>query len=350
MERESDQYKFRNELLKQYVYLAFATSLLVAPLEYHGGMAVLGLVLNAFSVVMFLLIFSIRNSAMYLMNSRLFMVAISGLFLAGFIYSSPYVDNRYFLLLYPIAAFSIRGTKEGIVWAGSLLFCFIPTFLLLHHGESGISFILFAIAFFMVSYVVYYYRFYEIRNFQHIGQIQAEKDRLLNMKEAEARQLQTLSHTDFLTGLYNRHKLDAVLANAIVESRERERPFGIILLDVDHFKQVNDKYGHQAGDALLKEMATLLKGNIRDADVVGRWGGEEFLVISPDNHEQGTLSLAEKLRSVVASHAFPVVNAKTISLGASNFRDGDTTESLIERCDEALYRAKHHGRNRVEAG
>lgn len=347
---ENDQYKYRNELLRQYVYLAFTVSLLIAPLEYLEGMRELGIVLNVFSAIMAYLIFLTRASSTYVRSSRLFMVAISCLFFAGFLYSTPEVDNKYFLLLYPIASFSIRGVKEGIIWAASLMLLFVMAFFALPHGNADFSFVFFAVAFFMVSYVVYYYRFYELLNFEHISKVQEEKERVIRLKEAEASRLKHLSHTDFLTGLFNRHKLDAVLAEEIGLCQSHGRPLGFMLLDVDHFKQVNDTYGHQVGDELLQEMAELLRTNVRVTDVVGRWGGEEFVVVTPGIDLQSMATLAEKLRAVVECHHFPVVGKKTVSIGIAGYVDGDGVESLVRRSDEALYRAKNGGRNRVEQG
>lgn len=343
-----DQYKYRNELLKQYIYLAFAISPIVAPLEYFGGMRILAYVLGVFALVMSYLVFLTRDSAKYVTASRVFMFAITGLFFAGFVYSTPAVDNSYFLLLYPIASFSIRGVNEGLVWSSSLLLSFVVAFFLLPVHHSLFSFVFFGIAFFMVSYVVYYYRYYEILNFQHIGKVQEEKERIIRAKEAEAKKLETLSMTDFLTGLFNRHKLDAVLDAEIRKSHDHGGTFGIMLLDLDYFKRVNDTYGHQVGDKLLQGVAGRLRNNVRDSDIVGRWGGEEFVVISPGNDRNGMVCLAEKIRTIIESEPFDRVGQKTVSIGVTSFDKDDTVKSLIRRSDTALYRAKNNGRNRVE--
>lgn len=161
-------------------------------------------------------------------------------------------------------------------------------------------------------------------------------------------QLLQLAVTDSLTGLYNRLKLDQVLTDELKRSRRYGSAFAIILLDVDHFKTVNDSFGHAVGDQVLVEIGRLLTQGTRSVDVVGRWGGEEFLVICCDTEFKGAVALAEKLRQAIAEHAFAVVGQKTASFGVSAIRSGDTIPVVMARTDSALYRSKSRGRNRVE--
>jgi len=161
------------------------------------------------------------------------------------------------------------------------------------------------------------------------------------------RDIKKLSETDKLTQLYNRVKLDYTLENVLFEAKNNAAMFGLIMIDIDHFKQVNDCFGHLAGDAVLVELATLFKTSIRSTDLIGRWGGEEFLVILPDTDEIGAMKLAETLRRVVSENHFSQQEHITISLGVSVF-DGDTNvDSVIYRADQALYQAKENGKNRV---
>ena len=161
-------------------------------------------------------------------------------------------------------------------------------------------------------------------------------------------QLEALSVTDHLTQLYNRAKLDLALEQEIQRSRRHPIGLGVIMVDVDHFKQVNDRHGHQVGDQVLVAMAELLKRRVRVSDMVGRWGGEEFLVLCPGADLEGVRNLAEDLRLAVAEHEFPVVERKTASFGVAACQEGDSVESLVARADRALYAAKANGRNRVE--
>ncbi len=168
--------------------------------------------------------------------------------------------------------------------------------------------------------------------------------------EDQNRMFKRQSITDALTGIYNRLKLDEDLSYAIKRSKRTQREFSIILLDIDNFKRVNDRFGHLVGDELLKEFAALLTGAIRQSDIVGRWGGEEFLVICPDTDRQGGETLAEQLRQRIAAHEFPEKRELNASLGVAVHQPDESADTLIARVDKALYRAKEQGRNRVEVG
>ena len=157
------------------------------------------------------------------------------------------------------------------------------------------------------------------------------------------------SITDSLTGIYNRLKLDEDLSYAIKRAKRTKIEFSIILLDIDYFKRVNDCFGHLVGDELLKELSALLMDSIRESDIVGRWGGEEFLIICPDTDLEGCESLAEHIRSRISEREFAEKIALTASFGVAVQQSDETAESLLARVDNALYRAKKYGRNRVEA-
>ena len=161
------------------------------------------------------------------------------------------------------------------------------------------------------------------------------------------RALAHLSVTDQLTDLFNRQKLGEVFANELQRTRRFGQPFSVILLDIDHFKQVNDEHGHLTGDKVLVALARLMSSMTRETDVVGRWGGEEFLTICPHTDQAGALILAEKIREAIAAFDFPVVHHVTASLGVSSCRPDDDVDRLIARADAALYQAKREGRNRV---
>jgi diguanylate cyclase (GGDEF)-like protein len=163
-------------------------------------------------------------------------------------------------------------------------------------------------------------------------------------------ELAQMAITDRLTGLCNRLYLDRKLQTEFAAAKRYGTVFSLIILDMDHFKFVNDTYGHVAGDAVLVAIAELLKGHHRDADMVGRWGGEEFLVICPQTPVEGALIAAEHLRRSVAQHDFPHVGRRTASFGVAAYRAGDSILSLTARADRGLYLAKDSGRNRVIAG
>jgi diguanylate cyclase (GGDEF)-like protein len=157
-----------------------------------------------------------------------------------------------------------------------------------------------------------------------------------------------MSTSDFLTGIYNRRKFDEILSVEIERVNRYEQFLSIGILDIDHFKIVNDTYGHQAGDKVLQELTKLIAQHIRKVDYLARYGGEEFVILSPNTGLTGMYQLAEKLRHTIEAHAFHGQNRITISLGVAQYSFGETKPTFIERADAALYQAKAKGRNRVE--
>jgi polar amino acid transport system substrate-binding protein len=165
--------------------------------------------------------------------------------------------------------------------------------------------------------------------------------------EHKNRQLEMLAVTDKLTGLYNRSKLDEVLGSEIGRSVRYNRTFCVCIVDIDHFKSVNDTHGHQEGDRVLVSFSQLLRAGTRKTDIVGRWGGEEFIIISPETGLDGMLTMAENIRRLIEGHSFGTAGAGTASFGVTCSCADDSPESIIKRADDALYEAKKAGRNRT---
>lgn len=170
--------------------------------------------------------------------------------------------------------------------------------------------------------------------------------RALEKKNIE---LETLSVTDKLTGIYNRLKLEAVLNKEFERAKRYKGSFSVILVDLDHFKRVNDTLGHQAGDKVLKELAVLFCHNTRKVDTFGRWGGEEFLVICPHTDLLSTKHFAELLRVKLEEYDFGEIGTVTASFGVTSYQVGDSSIELLSRADIALYYSKKAGRNKVTA-
>ncbi|MBL0708455.1 MAG: diguanylate cyclase [Sulfurimonas sp.] len=163
----------------------------------------------------------------------------------------------------------------------------------------------------------------------------------------DKKRIEQISITDKLTQTYNRVKIENIFTEYIAQSKRYERTFSIIIIDIDYFKMVNDTYGHNIGDIFLKEFSNLLKKKIRETDILGRWGGEEFIVILPECSLENTISLAEKIRVCVYEYDFATVGHKTISSGVAQYQKGDIQETLIGLADEGLYEAKKTGRNKT---
>ena len=144
-------------------------------------------------------------------------------------------------------------------------------------------------------------------------------------------------------GYYN----DAGLDYEIERFFRYSQSFSVIMVDIDNFKDVNDSYGHQVGDKVIMQIATILSDQIRVTDTLGRWGSEEIMLICPENGTDDTMQLAEKLRRAVEEQVFATVGHQTASFGFATYKKGDKANDVIKRADDALYDAKERGRNRV---
>lgn len=159
-----------------------------------------------------------------------------------------------------------------------------------------------------------------------------------------------LAQTDSLTNLFNRNRINEELEKYLYNVKRYEEDVSIMLLDIDYFKQVNDKYGHNIGDAVLVDFSNIIKKSARKSDLVGRWGGEEFVIVSPETNKDEMKVLAQKINQSVAKFEFEKVGHKTVSIGYTQIKSTDNNiKEFIHRADEALYFAKANGRNRVES-
>ena len=176
--------------------------------------------------------------------------------------------------------------------------------------------------------------------------------RQLNKKnrelEAANETITRLMNTDPLTGLTNRRQLKERMDTELSIARRHGHPLSALMTDIDHFKSVNDTYGHAAGDAVLVGVATILRQMSRKEDIVARYGGEEFILVLPNSPADAALDCAERIRKAIEGSGFPEIDRKvTASFGATLFVPTDTDDSFIGRADAALYEAKASGRNRV---
>jgi two-component system cell cycle response regulator len=163
--------------------------------------------------------------------------------------------------------------------------------------------------------------------------------------------LQFVASHDFLTGAWNRAEIVAFMRRELARAHRDATPLGIILVDVDHFKKVNDEFGHETGDIVLKEITKRLSTSLRDYDGIGRYGGEEFLLIIPGCDLPTTTRRANQIREVIASSPITISRGQlkvTVSMGATIAESSANPEFLLRHADAALYEAKHNGRNRVE--
>lgn len=159
-------------------------------------------------------------------------------------------------------------------------------------------------------------------------------------------ELEKMASIDKLTDIYNRRMIDQFLQVEIEIASRHNEELSLMIIDIDHFKHVNDNYGHLVGDMVLSQLSKIISDNIRNSDIFGRYGGEEFLIICPKTNKDNAFILAEKLRIVVNEFTFDEVGHKTVSIGIADFQKDDTIESLFKKADRALYEAKNSGRDK----
>jgi len=183
----------------------------------------------------------------------------------------------------------------------------------------------------------------------HTAYVESQRLRFENEDMAEKlNALATTAITDSLTGAYNRNMLNAALPSEMERARRYNLPLAVILLDIDHFKRINDSHGHQVGDRTLVWITERIFSQLRDADLLFRWGGEEFMVLAPNTDQAAACSVADRMRREIEQSPIEPAGIITCSFGCSQFLPDDTRDSFIQRADRALYVAKSNGRNCVE--
>jgi two-component system cell cycle response regulator len=182
---------------------------------------------------------------------------------------------------------------------------------------------------------------------------QVRRKRYQDVLRASQKENITMAAKDGLTGLYNRRYFDIHIQNMITSAKKKQKPLGLLLLDIDHFKFTNDQYGHLAGDAILKQIGPRILSVLRATDLVARYGGEEFCVIMPDTPLKYAKEVSLRIRRSIISHPFPIPTGTsalkiTVSMGLTLLAlPDDTPQTMLQRADEALYMVKKNGRNNI---
>lgn len=168
-----------------------------------------------------------------------------------------------------------------------------------------------------------------------------------NLEEANEK-LEKMATTDLLTGAYNRRKFDEIIHMAIEKKKRYDRPFCLVMFDIDRFKRINDVYGHKTGDDVLKTISSIVTGNIRKTDCLFRWGGEEFIILLFESDLDMGITATEKIQKIIDGYSFGVGWNVTVSLSVAEYHSGEDIDPLIVRLDNSLLQAKSNGRNRYE--
>lgn len=254
------------------------------------------------------------------------------LFVTGAVSHQDSLISLVWVPVYPFIYFYLTDHRTGLFWSIVSLLTFITGYLIHPYFFVTDRIPLFALiqttsAYVFVSALAYFYEL--VRHRQEIH-------------------LKTQANFDYLTNIYNRRGLSQQLDLELNKAERYDARLSFILIDIDNFKQVNDTYGHKAGDTLLQEMSHLTQDSIRKSDVVARWGGEEFAILLPEADITQAQHLAEKIRTIVSTHNFETVGSLTISIGVAQYTRNEDLDNLLHRADTALYRAKEKGKNRVE--
>ncbi len=250
------------------------------------------------------------------------------------------IDLKPLYLWIPVIyvfAFTLRGHKASLAISLAILALFLAISLpyLIHHSgqpDGNFTIQLHAVSAVLVA-ALYFFSSYQHR---------------LQIAQLTVDDLERLANTDELTRLPNRRRISEAVESELARFARYGRTFAMILVDLDHFKDVNDRFGHRVGDFALLALATRTRETLRDVDILGRWGGEEFFIILPETGLEGGLRRAEALCAHVAAQPLFGELVTTISCGVTSVGAGDTAGTLFQRADVALYAAKQRGRNRAE--
>ncbi|MCL7943984.1 diguanylate cyclase [Marinobacter sp. ATCH36] len=248
---------------------------------------------------------------------------------------------HYYLLIFIPALFVTMQLQGAVVALAGLWSYYVALYLLMWFIEPlqpiapgallGVYLFNLSVVFALFSYLSFFY---------------------LTMVTTANRKLRRMATTDSLTGLFNRRHMTYLVEKELARFQRNGHPVAFLVLDIDHFKLINDQYGHELGDRVLEDVASIIKAQLRTQDLIARWGGEEFLAVLPDTGLQNAEASAERVREALLAHSWLAPDGEqidiTISAGVSEFRKSDDLNTAISRADHALYRSKERGRNRVE--
>jgi len=275
-----------------------------------------------------LIVYFIYRSALIITIMLIGVIGGGVLYLLSVYNHTGYPEGGLFwIIVLPAGFFSISNTKAGTLLS---VFYLIAT-LLLEWSQKDL------VVWTNVPDFVYSYCAVSIISFL-----------FARLDEKSTEKLEMLSITDSLTGILNRRGFEKMMTAELSRSNRYERPASFLLFDIDHFKKINDKFGHQMGDRVLVELSKTVRSNIRLTDFFARWGGEEFVILTSETQMSSAKKMAQKLLALSRNLPFPAPGDLTVSIGLTTIRPGDTLDDIVKRADGAMYRAKKNGKNRLE--
>lgn len=261
-----------------------------------------------------------------------------------FIFFISFNQNASFgliwLVFFPILALTMNSTIRGVFFAASFVITVsIMAYIGIDQWQGGNwdfkSFLRLSVSLSVFSFLVYIYEVTLDKAYEH--------------EKAAMDVLHELSLNDHLTGIANRRRITNLLDIEFDRAQRYKTPFSIVLFDIDHFKKINDNYGHLAGDHVLKVFADQVSQSIRKTETIGRWGGEEFVLILSQTDLNSAYLVSEKIRKIIAKTRFDDIDGEiTCSFGVASYDNDVNLDELIEQADQALYQAKENGRNQVK--
>lgn len=320
----------------------------------HGLFLIAGLLLGApqlallqvVSVVVYAISLLIRRKRklMWLNVSLVYLDLLGHSTLAGWIVGVDAGFSYYSWILLPLLFTNInRSLRQKVTMSIVLTAIFIGVDWWLHHTQPVVHVDPDALA---------VLRYFNIGCFLLALGV-ASYGKTMTLQQAEER-MRTAAGTDSLTGLMNRRRMTERMAEEAARARRSQQPLSAVLIDIDHFKSINDEHGHAQGDWVIRRVADTLRTGIREVDFVGRWGGEEFVILLPDTDVQAAAELAERIRRTVRTqlcrHVSNDQRHVTITAGVSTLRSLESIEATLHRADVALYDGKRAGRDRVVVG
>ena len=327
--------EFRGQVLSRFLYIATALSVFVLPAYWMIGLNGLTVASCVFFVCIFVLCYlhNVRHVAREMCAHT--MIGLTVLITwTGIAYGSELIDNKPWQMLVPMVAYLIAGSRRGTAWVGLHLLGLAVLFYFRRYSYEPLSVAIVLLAYPTLAYGMYVFT---------------------RTNEANIRIISRLSHTDSLTKTYNRQLFEELFVNMFNRARRGNEPLAVYMIDIDHFKKYNDNYGHIAGDRALKQVADVIRSSARRAsDLVFRYGGEEFCVVSSGVSSRDAQFIAQSIidgvRELNTPHASGENGKLTVSIGLTYAHglDGFDTESLLRRADRALYAAKTGGRDRIE--
>ncbi len=290
------------------------------------------------AIEVLLVIFSFINMFFYKktgnkeLSSSIILLAMIIFFDYLIINGGLYNTGIYWIYFYPTLAFFLKDKLKGVYWNFFFLLSILGLIFLQERGFLRLAYPTNILIFSLITYSSIFIILLFIKSNINYSYHKIEK----------------LATTDSLTGIFNRFQIMKLLEMEVERAKRYQKVFSIVLFDIDNFKQINDTYGHQKGDEVLKKIAKLFKENLRKTDYFGRFGGEEFIIIVPEATTKEAYLLAEKLRKLLEKSKFDDIGSITASFGISQYSPEKSITKLLKEADDALYSAKREGKNKVK--